>query len=73
MSVVHESRIINSSNPHYETFDELTKNLSEFVIDAWYWLVNYVQTSPENKAIVILAVCGAILPILFMIKRVRFL
>ena len=57
--------------PAKEALVFTANHVTEFSVDAWYWLVNYVQSAPERKVAVITAAGLAILLVLMLIKQTR--
>lgn len=51
---------------------KLSEGVSDFTMDAWYWLVNYVQSAPERKMTVLATCALGVLLVLLLIKRTRF-
>lgn len=75
MSETHH-RIIEPRNEWLETFVstfQCTMNhVTEFGVDSWYWLENYVKSAPERRGAILLASFLAVLFVAMLIRRTHF-
>lgn len=63
-----EVSVSSSPSPLYALADGVT----ECGIDAWYWLVNYVQSAPERKILILATLTISVLFVALLMKRTRF-
>lgn len=50
----------------------MAEGVSECGTDAWYWLVNYVQSAPERKILILTTLTIGVLFVALLMKRTRF-
>lgn len=70
-----QHRIIIDDEPHVLSSSPLyvmTEGVAECGIDAWYWLVNYVQSAPERKILILTTMTIGVLFVALLMKRTRF-
>ena len=65
-------RILNDTTQYRESLNQLATGVTEFSIDAWHTVANFVQESPTNKYVVLSGLGLAVLFVLLLIKRTRF-
>lgn len=65
-------RIINDTTQYRDSLNQLATGVTEFSIDAWHSLANFVQESPTNKYAVLGGLGVAVLFVMLLIKRTRF-
>lgn len=66
--IIIDDEVSVSSSPLYALVD----GVAECGIDAWYWLVNYVQSAPERKILILTTLAISVLFVALLMKRTRF-
>ncbi len=61
----------DNSSQFQETVQKIRTNAIELSTDAWYSLTNYVQSSPENKWIVLAGLAISAIIVFSLIRRLR--